>query len=157
MVRLAFYDHRGPAWVGTPAVFQLEYSLVSRSLEREHLPLAQELGISITPWSPLGSGFLSGKFRCVGGKITGSGRVLDMKDSGNPTLEKFAKRERNWTILDVLTRVAEGLGKAPAEVALAWVMLPRYFDPDWCDRGCMIFGSWLFRSEPVPLVQKNSS
>jgi len=105
-----------------PAALQLEYSLVSRSLEREHMPMAQELGISITPWSPLGSGFLSGKFRRVDGKITGSGRVLDMKDSGNPTLEKFAKREQNWQILGTLLRVAEGLGRTPAEVALGWVM-----------------------------------
>jgi aryl-alcohol dehydrogenase-like predicted oxidoreductase len=105
-----------------PAALQLEYSLVSRSLEREHMPMAQELGISITPWSPLGSGFLSGKFRRVDGKITGSGRVLEMKDSGNPTLEKFAKREQNWKILETLLHVANSLGKTPAEIALAWVM-----------------------------------
>jgi len=105
-----------------PATLQLEYSLVSRSLEREHMPMARELGISITPWSPLASGFLSGKFRRVDGKITGSGRVMDMKDSGNPTLEKFAKREQNWNILERLLNVAEGLGRSPAEVALAWVM-----------------------------------
>jgi aryl-alcohol dehydrogenase-like predicted oxidoreductase len=95
-----------------PATVQLEYSLVSRNLEREHLPLAQELGISITPWGPLGSRFLSGKFGRVAGKITGAGRALDMKDSGNPTLEKFLKRERNWTILEKLLEVAEGLGQA---------------------------------------------
>jgi aryl-alcohol dehydrogenase-like predicted oxidoreductase len=105
-----------------PATLQLEYSLVSRSLEREHMPMAQELGISITPWSPLGSGFLTGKFRQVNGKITGSGRVIEMKDSGNPTLEKFSRREQNWKILDTLLRLAEGLGKTPAETALAWVM-----------------------------------
>ncbi|HEU5451705.1 MAG TPA: aldo/keto reductase [Terriglobales bacterium] len=105
-----------------PAALQFEYSLVSRSLEREHLPMAQELGMSLTPWSPMAGGFLSGKFRRENGKITGSGRVFDMKDSGNPTLEKFAKRDRNWTILDTLLRVAGKLGKTPAEVALAWVL-----------------------------------
>jgi len=105
-----------------PAVLQLEYSLVSRNLEREHVPVAQELGISITPWGPLGSGFLSGKFRRVEGKITGMGRIVEMKDSGNPTLEKFAKREQNWKVLETLLRVAEDLAKTPAEVALAWVM-----------------------------------
>lgn len=105
-----------------PATLQLEYSLVARNLEREHMPLARELGISITPWSPLGGGFLSGKFRRVGGKLTGNGRIIDMKDSGNPTMEKYAKHERNWKILDTLLSVAENLGKSPAEVALAWVM-----------------------------------
>jgi len=105
-----------------PAALQLEYSLVSRAMEREHVPLAQELGISITPWSPMAGGFLSGKFRKVNGQITGSGRVLDMKDSGNPTMEKFAKREQNWKILETLLQVSERLGKSPAEIALAWVM-----------------------------------
>lgn len=105
-----------------PAALQLEYSLVSRGLEREHQVLAQELGISITPWSPLGGGLLTGKFRRVNGEITGSGRVVDFKDSGNPVVEKFAKREQNWIVLDALLRVAENLGRKPAEVALAWVM-----------------------------------
>jgi len=47
---------------------------------------------------------------------------MDFKDSGNPVLEKFAKREQNWVVLEALQEVAEGLGKTPAEVALAWVM-----------------------------------
>ena len=124
-----------PAWVASrwvtladlrgwarPVSLQLEYSLVSRSLEREHVPLAQELGLSVTPWSPLASGFLTGKFRREGGTIKGIGRVADMKDSGNPTIEKFSKRERNWTILETLLRVSETVGLAPATVALAWVM-----------------------------------
>jgi len=105
-----------------PAALQLEYSLIARNLEREHMPLAQELGISITPWSPLGSGLLTGKFRRENGQIIGSGRVVDVKDSGNPVLERFAKREQNWQILDTLLRVADDLGHTPAEVALAWVM-----------------------------------
>lgn len=105
-----------------PASLQFEYSLVSRSIEREHVPLAREFGISITPWSPLGSGFLTGKFQRRKGQIIGSGRVAEMKDSGNPTLEKFAKREQNWTILETLLQVAKDLGRNPAEVALAWVM-----------------------------------
>lgn len=105
-----------------PATLQLEYSLVARNLEREHVPLAQELGISITPWSPLGSGLLTGKFRRENGQIVGSGRVVDVKDSGNPVLERFAKREQNWQIVDTLIQVAKDLGHTPAEVALAWVM-----------------------------------
>jgi aryl-alcohol dehydrogenase-like predicted oxidoreductase len=104
------------------ASLQLEYSLISRSLEREHLPLATELGISLVPWSPLGSGFLTGKYKRVDGRITGSGRVFEVKDSGNPVLEKFAKREKNWEVLDVLLASSKELGKTPTEVALAWVL-----------------------------------
>lgn len=104
------------------SLLQLEYSLVSRSLEREHVPLAEETNISIVPWSPLASGFLTGKYRRVNGRIEGSGRVFDFKDSGNPTLEKFAKGERNWAVLDAVLEVAEELGRTPTEVALAWVI-----------------------------------
>jgi aryl-alcohol dehydrogenase-like predicted oxidoreductase len=101
---------------------QLEYSLLSRSLEREHLPLARETGLGLTPWSPLGSGFLAGKYRRENGRIVGQGRVFDVKDSGNPVMEKFAKDERNWDILEVLLKVAADRGRTPAEVALAWVL-----------------------------------
>jgi aryl-alcohol dehydrogenase-like predicted oxidoreductase len=103
------------------ATLQLEYSLVSRGLEREHLPLARELSISLTPWSPLASGFLTGKFRRENGRIVGQGRVIEVKDSGNPVLEKFAKREQNWVALEALLGVARRLERPPAEVALAWV------------------------------------
>jgi aryl-alcohol dehydrogenase-like predicted oxidoreductase len=104
------------------ALLQLEYSLVSRSLEREHVPLAVETGVSIVPWSPLASGFLTGKYRREGGRITGSGRVFDYKESGNPTLEKFAKRERNWEILEAVLKAAKDTGRTPTEIALSWVI-----------------------------------
>lgn len=103
------------------AALQLEHSLVSRSLEREHLQMAEELGFGICAWSPLASGFLSGKYKREGGKVVGEGRIQAVKDSGNPVLEKFAASERNWKILDALTRVAKELGKKPAEVAFNWV------------------------------------
>ena len=45
-----------------PIALQLEYSLVERSIEREHVPAARELGLGICPWSPLASGFLAGKY-----------------------------------------------------------------------------------------------
>jgi aryl-alcohol dehydrogenase-like predicted oxidoreductase len=104
------------------ALLQLEYSLISRNLEREHVPLAVETNMSIVPWSPLASGFLTGKYRRENGQITGSGRVFDAKDSGNPTLEKFSKRPRNWDILDAVLQAAGTLGVTPTEVALAWVL-----------------------------------
>jgi aryl-alcohol dehydrogenase-like predicted oxidoreductase len=77
------------------SVLQLEYSLLSRNLEKEHIPLAKELGIGIMPWSPLASGFLSGKYRKLpDGSIQGDGRVSQMQNSGNPVMEKYSKDER---------------------------------------------------------------
>lgn len=98
---------------------QLEYSLVERNIEREHIPAARELGIGICPWSPLASGFLSGKYRREAGGGQGDGRLEKTKDNGNPVFQKFT--ERNWKVLDVLRDVSRDLGKSPSQVALNWV------------------------------------
>jgi aryl-alcohol dehydrogenase-like predicted oxidoreductase len=103
------------------AALQLEYSLLERNLEREHLPAAQELGVGLTPWSPLGSGLLAGKYRRGDGlKSAGEGRLQLTQNSGNPAFEKLFT-ERNWAIVDAVVGVAKELGKSPAQVALNWV------------------------------------
>ena len=96
---------------------QLEYSLVERNIEREHVPASQELGLGITPWSPLAGGFLSGKYRRDGDTGVGEGRLDVVKD--NPAFDPF--HERNWQILDQLVNAARQIGKSPAQVALNWV------------------------------------
>jgi aryl-alcohol dehydrogenase-like predicted oxidoreductase len=98
---------------------QLEYSLVERNIEREHIPAGQELGLGICPWSPLASGFLTGKYRREGRDAQGEGRLEKTKDSGNPTLLRF--NERNWKILDGLLEVARQVNRPPAQIALNWV------------------------------------
>jgi aryl-alcohol dehydrogenase-like predicted oxidoreductase len=97
---------------------QLEYSLVERNIEREHIPAAQELGLAVCPWSPLAGGFLTGKYKKEGNAERGEGRLEKTKGSGNPVFEKFT--ERNWRILAVLREVAMKIGKSPAQVALNW-------------------------------------
>jgi len=97
---------------------QLEYSLVERNIEREHIPAAQEFGLGICPWSPLASGFLSGKYKREGDSGKGDGRLEKTKESGNPTLKRFS--ERNWRILDTLLEVSRQLNRPPAQVALNW-------------------------------------
>lgn len=98
---------------------QLEYSLVERNIEREHIPAAQELGLGICPWSPLGSGFLTGKYKRAADGGTGDGRLEKLKDSGNPGFKKFS--EQNWKILDVLLDAAKKIGRPPAQVAVNWI------------------------------------
>jgi len=101
----------------TPVIaLQLEYSLVERGIEREHVPLAREIGLGVCPWSPLASGFLAGKYKRGD---EGGGRLDTLKSSGNPVFEKLT--ERNFRIVDVLLEVAAQLGRPPAEVALHWV------------------------------------
>ncbi len=99
---------------------QLEYSLVERNIEREHVPAALELGLGLTPWSPLASGMLSGKYEREGTAAKGPGRLASIQNSGNPGFEKLFT-ERNWRIVDVLVDVARELEKKPAAVALNWV------------------------------------
>jgi aryl-alcohol dehydrogenase-like predicted oxidoreductase len=98
---------------------QLEYSLVERNIEREHVPAAISLGMGLCPWSPLASGLLSGKYRHGSSGAEGEGRLQVVRGSGNPAFEK--ENERNWAILDVLLQVAKGLGRSPAQVALNWI------------------------------------
>lgn len=95
---------------------QLEYSLVERGIEREHVPVAIELGMGVCPWSPLASGFLSGKYQRSG---DGEGRLQSVKGSGNPVFDKFT--ERNWRILDMLLEVARVMERSPAQVAINWI------------------------------------
>lgn len=121
-----------PAWYATrlatlagahnapgPIALQLAYSLVAREIEQEHVPAAQALGLGITPWSPLGAGFLSGKYTrgAEDGKAApgGSGGRLS---TDNQPFRMFS--ERNWAILDALREVSQELGRPPAEVALSW-------------------------------------
>ena len=102
-----------------PIALQLEYSLVERSIEREHIPAARELGMGICPWSPLASGFLAGKYTREGPASSKGSRLDVLKGSNNPVFDKFT--DRNWQIVDTLLEVAKQMGKAPAEVALNWV------------------------------------
>ncbi len=97
---------------------QLEYSLLERNIEREHIPAAQELGLGICPWSPLGGGLLTGKYVREGNSGKGEGR-LEVQKNRNPAFSKFS--ERNFRIVDALSDVAMELGKPAAQVALNWV------------------------------------
>ncbi len=96
---------------------QLEYSLGERTIEREHIPAAQKLGIAICPWSPLAGGFFSGKYTREKSSPKGAGRLTGPAGS---FFRGFT--ERNWTILDTLTEVAKEMSKTPAQVALNWVV-----------------------------------
>ncbi len=102
-----------------PIALQLEYSLVERNIEREHVPAAQELNLGVCPWSPLASGFLSGKYTREGASSSKGSRLDVLKASNNPVFNKFT--EQNWNVLDALQEVAKQLGRSPAQVALNWV------------------------------------
>ena len=112
-------DHAVPG----PIALQLEYSLVERSIEREHVPAARECGLGITPWSPLGGGFLAGKYArpdAGAGAAEKSNYQTGRLSGSNPFGDtKFT--DRNWNTLDALRGVAAEIECPMAQVALAWV------------------------------------
>jgi aryl-alcohol dehydrogenase-like predicted oxidoreductase len=91
---------------------QIEYSLLQRTVEGELVPMAQELGLGITPWGPLRGGALSGKYKRAdkGKHEAGRGaRVTSYLD------------DRTFDLLDVMERIAGELGTTVPRVALSWV------------------------------------
>jgi aryl-alcohol dehydrogenase-like predicted oxidoreductase len=102
------------AWRGwTPLIaLQIEYSLLERTVEGELIPMALELGLGITPWSPLRGGALSGKY-------TRANAQTVKADRGERVT--LYLNEKGYAIIDELTRIARELRTNPAAVALAWV------------------------------------
>ncbi|MBY9073356.1 aldo/keto reductase [Nocardioides sp. WL0053] len=99
----------------TLASTQVEYSLLNRSAESEVIPAADHLGLGVLPWSPLGRGVLTGKYR--------TGTPADSR-AASPHFSNFVGsylNERSARVVEAVARAADGLSWSPIEVALAWV------------------------------------
>ena len=96
--------------------YQPQYSLLVRDIEQELVPLCLSKGMGIVPWAPLGSGFLTGKFKPGERKIPGSRAADQWAWHG-----RFFN-ERADLILETLLDVSRELGKTPAQVALRWAL-----------------------------------
>lgn len=94
---------------------QVEYSLLQRGVEREVVPAAAGLGVGLLPWSPLGRGVLTGKYR-NGPPSDSRGASEHLKQFVEPYLDA-----RSASIVDAVLTAADGLGVSPVAVALAWV------------------------------------
>jgi aryl-alcohol dehydrogenase-like predicted oxidoreductase len=116
MKALALSDAHG--WSRFVAA-QYQYSLVERNIEHELAELCLQEGLGLTPWGPLGGGFLSGKYHP--GDKPQEGRLAMMPEE---TEESWLRRstERNWTILQVVDEVARSRQATHAQVALAWLL-----------------------------------
>ena len=119
-----------------PIALQYFYSLVSRELENEHMPLAQDMGLGVMPWSPLAYGLLTGKYDRAtveagaprAGGLPSEAGAGEARPEGDKRLDganPFGDTlftERNWRIVEALRGVAKTTGETPARVALAWVL-----------------------------------
>lgn len=96
---------------------QPQYSLVSREMDREMIPLCLEENVAIIPWAPIAGGFLSGKYNR--GEIPTKDRL-----SGQSGESAWQNRysDKNFAILDVVQEIAADIGKTPAQVALNWLI-----------------------------------
>lgn len=99
----------------TPFVsMQPQYNLIYREEEREMLPLCQDMGVGVIPWSPLARGFLAGNRSKSGG------------ETKRAKTDKFAQsmyfHEEDFTVADRLSAIAQEKGVPPMQLALAWVL-----------------------------------
>jgi aryl-alcohol dehydrogenase-like predicted oxidoreductase len=105
--------------VAGPVTLQPQYSLLAREIEWEIVPAVIDAGMGLLPWSPLGGGWLSGKYR-RDQRPSGTTRLGEDPGRG---MEAYDRRgtDRTWHVIDAVQKVAEDRGTSMAEVALAWV------------------------------------
>ena len=105
--------------VAGPVTLQPQYSLLSREIEWEIVPAVLDAGLGLLPWSPLGGGWLSGKYK----RDQRPGSATRLGDDPGRGMEAWDRRgtERNWDVIDAVQKVAEDRGVSMAEVSLAWV------------------------------------
>jgi aryl-alcohol dehydrogenase-like predicted oxidoreductase len=102
-----------------PVTLQPQYSLLVREIEWEIVPAAIDAGLGLLPWSPLGGGYLSGKYR-RDQRPSGATRLGEDPDRG---MEAWERRgvDRTWEVIGAVEEIAKARGVSMAEVALAWV------------------------------------
>ncbi|MFZ4604939.1 MAG: aldo/keto reductase [Caulobacter sp.] len=93
---------------------QIEYNLLERTVERELIPMAAELGLGLLPWSPLAGGLLSGKY--------GGGAPSDSAGRSKALVAMGKVDERAHQVAAAVNGIAGRTGRSAAEVALAWVL-----------------------------------
>jgi aryl-alcohol dehydrogenase-like predicted oxidoreductase len=100
---------------------QSEYSLVERTTERDLIPMAQEMGLGVVPWSPLANGVLSGKYSRDDLK---PGYTNSLQGSRKDVAQGHGSLcERSLEIADVVKAISKENGHSPAQIALAWTLL----------------------------------
>jgi aryl-alcohol dehydrogenase-like predicted oxidoreductase len=98
------------------------YNLLDRETEWELLPVCQNEGLGVIPWSPLRGGWLSGKFRRGMTAPPEGSRIKTAEEQGWSEAWNLYDNEHTWSVLDTLFAVAEEVGKTPAQVAINWLL-----------------------------------
>ncbi|MGH8968408.1 MAG: aldo/keto reductase [Actinomycetes bacterium] len=102
-----------------PVTLQPQYNLLVREVEWEVVPSCLDAGLGLLPWSPLGGGWLTGKYR-RDARPDGATRLGEDPDRGVEAYDRRSTRQRTWDVVEAVQEVAEQRGASMAQVALAW-------------------------------------
>jgi aryl-alcohol dehydrogenase-like predicted oxidoreductase len=102
-----------------PVTLQPQYNLLVREIEWEIVPACRSTGLGLLPWSPLGGGWLTGKYT-RDARPTGATRLGENPDRGVEAYDRRA-RQRTWDVVDAVQSIAGGREATMAQVALAWL------------------------------------
>ena len=115
----AVHVARSQGW-NPPVSLQPQYSLLVRDIEFEIVPAALDAGIGLLPWSPLGGGWLSGKYK-RDQRPSGATRLGENPESGMEAWKARNDNPRTWNVIDAVEDIAAACGVSPSQVALAWL------------------------------------
>ena len=111
-------DFRG---LSRPVTLQPQYNLLAREIEWEIVPACASEGLGLLPWSPLGGGWLTGKYR-RDERPVGATRLGENPERGVEAYDRRSSVERTWAVVEEVRAVAEDRGVTPAQIALAWLV-----------------------------------
>ena len=106
--------------LAAPVTLQPQYNLLVREIEWEIVPAAQDASMGLLPWSPLGGGWLSGKYK-RDQRPSGATRLGENPERGMEAFDKRNDEAFTWNVIDAVQDIAEQRGVSMAEIALAWV------------------------------------
>jgi aryl-alcohol dehydrogenase-like predicted oxidoreductase len=104
-----------------PVSLQPQYNLLAREIEWEIVPASLANGLGLLPWSPLGGGWLTGKYR-RDERPTGATRLGEDPERGVEAYGRRGTVQRTWDVIDAVREVAAGRGASMAQVAIAWLV-----------------------------------
>jgi aryl-alcohol dehydrogenase-like predicted oxidoreductase len=104
-----------------PVTLQPQYNLLVREIEWEIVPACASTGLGLLPWSPLGGGWLTGKYR-QDERPSGATRLGENPDRGVEAYDRRSTAQRTWDVIDAVESVASSRGVTMAQVALAWLV-----------------------------------
>jgi aryl-alcohol dehydrogenase-like predicted oxidoreductase len=107
--------------LAVPVTLQPQYNLLVREIEWEIVPACESTGLGLLPWSPLGGGWLTGKYK-RDERPSGPTRLGDDPDRGVEAYDRRSPQQRTWDVIAAVEEVAGARGASMAQVALAWLV-----------------------------------